>query len=148
MEPTPEKLDEIFAKGSGANWHASPETQRLRYFGLQAVFTYGRTFINPVLKSVEQSSQAQIAGLTKGIGAFMTKNNNLHKRLQEVEGALSKRKKQNQTDSKQIDELFRDLHDVCNSIVASAMEVGVTKAKPCDFEAFKDGWLWTKGYKP
>lgn len=94
-----------------------------------------------------ESLRVQVAGLTKGISKFMDNENRLHRRLVEVEGALAKRKKQQTTDSKQINELFDDLFLLSNAIIYGANSGGTVKFKEFEFQEFKDWWLRQRGYK-
>lgn len=95
-----------------------------------------------LLQKENETLKVQVAGLTAGISNFMTKQKSLHKRLSEVEGALSKRKEQNRKDSKQINDLFRDVYKIYEGTIRL-----VLKEMPPTFEAFKDMWLRENGYK-
>lgn len=64
-----------------------------------------------------------------------------------AEGALAKRKKQQTTDSKQINELFDDLFLLSNAIIYGANSGGTVKFKEFEFQEFKDWWLRQRGYK-
>jgi hypothetical protein len=140
------KLGVIFETGTGVSWHSSPETNKIRNKGLQAVYDYGKASCTNAkdLNDLE----AQVVGLTKGISKFMQQEKSLRKRLAENERALAKRKKQTQIDSKQNAELFRDLFLICDSVVNGAQLDGLLlTVKRATFEEFKDDWLKKNGYK-
>lgn len=99
------------------------------------------------LDEEKETLRVQVAGLARGTSSFMSKINSLHRRLSEVEGALAKRKEQNRTDSKQINELLDDLYSLSNHIINLSNAYCVKQLTMWSFEEFKNSWLRKKGYK-